>query len=213
MSFKIVNNQNIATGIPATIVVNDVTGDDTVSIEESGATINVTGSAGGSAEQGDAVSLVVNGTTYSGTLDASNDFSIAVSGDDLLLDTTIDATVSGLDINGTAFTTTQVFSHLSFANPTAIGGTGSDLLNNGQPYLNSLREGYEFAVILTSAASGANLDNFIVHTITTEADSYVFNLSVINPALTPGDYNFQARDVEKDGDKSPWSAPFTFRIT
>ena len=82
---------------------------------EAGGSINITGSVGGDASVGDAISIDVNGNTYAGTVGAGNTFSIAVPGSDLAADTTIDASVSGSDVAGNPFT----------ANTTSTGGSAA----------------------------------------------------------------------------------------
>jgi len=63
--------------------------------------VTITGSAGGDARPGDTVTLTVNGTEYSGTLDGDRRFTVDVSGQDLAndADRTIDAKIS-TTING-----------------------------------------------------------------------------------------------------------------
>jgi hypothetical protein len=95
----------------ATISVDDITADDFINAAESAATINVTGSVGGDASSGDTVSIDINGNSYSGTVGAGNSFSISVPGADLVADTTLVASVSGIDASGDPFTVTVTSSH------------------------------------------------------------------------------------------------------
>ena len=83
------------------ITLNDVTPDNILNAAEAGGNMNITGSVTG-AQAGDTVSLVVNGNTYTGTVDGSGNFSISVSGSDLVVDSdkTIAASVSSTDTAG-----------------------------------------------------------------------------------------------------------------
>ncbi|WP_344939316.1 Ig-like domain-containing protein, partial [Zhongshania borealis] len=105
------STHTVDTTATATITVNDITPDDIVNAAEAGASINVTGSVGGDATVGDAVSFTINGTPYSGTVLAGNTFSIAVAGSDLAADTSFDATVAGTDAAGNPFTATTTSTH------------------------------------------------------------------------------------------------------
>jgi hypothetical protein len=90
-----------------TIAVNDVTADNVLNAAEAGGNVTITGSTTGT-KAGDTVSLVVNGNTYTGTVDASGNFSISVPGSDLVADsdTTIAASVSSTDAAGNTGTGT-----------------------------------------------------------------------------------------------------------
>jgi hypothetical protein len=90
-----------------TIAVNDVTADNVLNAAEAGGNVTITGSTTGT-QAGDTVSLVVNGNTYTGTVDASGNFSISVPGSDLVADsdTTIAASVSSTDAAGNTGTGT-----------------------------------------------------------------------------------------------------------
>lgn len=96
----------------AWITVDNITADDIVDAAEASGIINVTGSVGGAAgRSGDIVKLAVNGNDYFGNVGAKhNTFSIAVSGADLAADTSIVATVSGID-NGIAYFATTTSTH------------------------------------------------------------------------------------------------------
>ena len=84
-----------------TIAVDDVTLDNVVNSTEAAGNVNITGSTTGT-KTGDTVTLVINGTTYTGTVDAMGKFSISVPGSALVADTdlVIDASVSSSDVAG-----------------------------------------------------------------------------------------------------------------
>jgi T1SS-143 domain-containing protein len=87
----------------ASITVDAVTADNIINAAEAGQTIAVTGAVGGDAKAGDAVTLVINGVSYGGTVAADLTYSIDVAGADLAADTTIDASVSGSDGAGNPY--------------------------------------------------------------------------------------------------------------
>ncbi|WP_344939324.1 Ig-like domain-containing protein, partial [Zhongshania borealis] len=105
------STHTVDTSAAATITVDAITPDDIVNAAEAGTTINVTGSVGGDASVGDAISFTINGTPYSGTVLAGNTYSIAVDGADLAADTSFDATVTGTDVAGNPFTATTTSTH------------------------------------------------------------------------------------------------------
>jgi hypothetical protein len=98
-------------GPAATISVGPITADDVVNATEAGGSIFVMGSVTGDATTGDTVSLEVNGNTYTGTVGAGKTFSISVPGSDLAADTTLDATVDGVDGGSNPFSATTTSTH------------------------------------------------------------------------------------------------------
>ncbi len=98
---------NIDTSEPApSISLDPVTADGVVNAAEAAGTVTVTGAAGGDAQPGDAVTLTVNGNSYTGSVQADMSFSIDVSGADLAADsdTTVDAQVTSVDSAGNTAT-------------------------------------------------------------------------------------------------------------
>ncbi|NOU45325.1 MAG: DUF4347 domain-containing protein, partial [Methyloglobulus sp.] len=92
---------DVAAPVP-TLSVNAVTADNILNAAEAGGTIAVTGTVGGDYNTGDTVTLVINGTTYTGTVTALGAFSIDVAGSDLAADpdATIAASVATTDAAG-----------------------------------------------------------------------------------------------------------------
>jgi large repetitive protein len=87
----------------AAINLNVVTADNVVNISEGAtAALPITGTVSGQFNTGDTVSIVVNGKTFTGTVNALGAFSIDVPGADLLADadTTIAASLSTTDAAG-----------------------------------------------------------------------------------------------------------------
>ena len=76
----------------ATITLDAITADNIVNAAEAGGTVAVTGTVGGDVQDGDTVTLTVNGITYTGAV-AGGAFSIDVAGCDLAADP--DTTVDG----------------------------------------------------------------------------------------------------------------------
>jgi VCBS repeat-containing protein len=90
----------------ATLSVGNVTMDNVVSSTDSTGQVLVTGKVTGEFVAGDVVTLNVNGTPYSGTVNASGSYGINVAGTDLAADAdkTIGATLLARDINGNTTT-------------------------------------------------------------------------------------------------------------
>ena len=95
----------------AWVNVDPVTADDTINAAESGGMVNVTGTVGGGATPGSAVSFTVNGTPYNGVVGAGNTFSIPVAGADLMTTTGFTVTVSGTDVAGDPYTANATTSY------------------------------------------------------------------------------------------------------
>ncbi|WP_143821121.1 retention module-containing protein, partial [Motiliproteus sp. MSK22-1] len=89
----------------ASIILDaNITADDIVSVSEAAGDISVAGSVGGDVQEGDIVTLVINGRSFTGPVDENLRFSISVPGSDLAADPdkTIEASVttSTGDVNG-----------------------------------------------------------------------------------------------------------------
>ncbi|KGQ69519.1 hypothetical protein OA57_11380 [Chelonobacter oris] len=70
----------------ATLVINPVTEDNRINLSEAGSDIPVTGKITGEFTAGDEVTLVVNGKSFTGAVNAAGEFSINVPGADLYKD-------------------------------------------------------------------------------------------------------------------------------
>jgi len=95
----------------ATIAVDPITADDVINAAEASAILAVTGSVGGDAGQGDIVRFTLNGTDYSGSVDADGNFSIDVAGMDLASETSFEVTVEGTDDAGNPFSASTTSTH------------------------------------------------------------------------------------------------------
>ncbi|MDP2542694.1 gliding motility-associated C-terminal domain-containing protein, partial [Tenacibaculum discolor] len=123
---------NVDTTAPVpTISVDNITADNIINVTEAGATISVTGTVGGDFNTGDTVTLTINGNTYTGTVDASGNYSINVPGSDLAADpdTTVEASVTTMDTAGNTASATDA--HLYNVDTTAP--TLSILINDITP--------------------------------------------------------------------------------
>src|SRR5262245_62604574 len=82
-------------------LTSNITADDIINAAEAGVNIAITGTVGGDAQNGDVVTLTVNGISYTGTV-SGGAFSINVSGAALAADAdfTIQASISSTDAAG-----------------------------------------------------------------------------------------------------------------
>ncbi|MEP0086368.1 MAG: Ig-like domain-containing protein [Maribacter dokdonensis] len=92
------------------LVIDNITADNILNATEAGANVAVTGTVSGDFNAGDTVTLTVDGTNYTGTVDAAGDYSINIPGSALAadVDTTVDGSISTTDINGNTGTSTEI---------------------------------------------------------------------------------------------------------
>ena len=85
-----------------TITLDPIAEDGIVNAEEAGRDVPVTGTVGGDFNEGDTVTLVVNGNEYTGQVDEEGNFSIDVPGSELVADpdNTVEASVTTTDAAG-----------------------------------------------------------------------------------------------------------------
>ncbi|CAA6804331.1 MAG: internalin, putative [uncultured Thiotrichaceae bacterium] len=102
------------------ISVDNVTADNVLNINEAATTIDVTGVVGNEFSAGDSVTLTINGSTFTGPVDAAGNYSIPVSGSDLEADTTIEANISTTNLAGNTGTGTTTHSHTIDSNVSAV---------------------------------------------------------------------------------------------
>ncbi|SFL27181.1 cadherin domain-containing protein, partial [Azotobacter beijerinckii] len=106
----------VDTTAPVVLIdVDPITSDDVVNAAEAAGNISVTGNISGDASIGDSVSLLVNGTRYTGSVidlgDGTLGFAIAVAGSDLAADTSLTTTVSGSDAAGNGYNAATTSTH------------------------------------------------------------------------------------------------------
>jgi hypothetical protein len=87
----------------------DITADDVINAAEAGQQIPVSGTVSGEFNDGDTVTLTVNGKPFTGPVDGDGRFTILVAGSDLAADgdKTIDASVTSTDAAGNSATATD----------------------------------------------------------------------------------------------------------
>ncbi len=90
------------------VSVDPITSDNVVNAAESGAPIGVTGKVAGEFNEGDAVTLTVNGVQYTATVDAGGLWTIAVAGSDLVRAGSLNVSVTTTDDAGNSTTVTAV---------------------------------------------------------------------------------------------------------
>ncbi|QWL78547.1 retention module-containing protein [Aeromonas hydrophila] len=88
---------------------SDITADDVINAAEAQQDIPVSGTVSGEFNEGDTVTLTVNGKSFSGPVTADGRFTILVAGSDLAADTdrTIEASVTSTDAAGNSATATD----------------------------------------------------------------------------------------------------------
>ncbi|WCN13748.1 retention module-containing protein [Marinomonas mediterranea] len=95
----------------ATIRVDSITSDDVIDAEEANSTVSVTGRVGFDASAGDTVTMEINGTTYTATVQADKTWAVDVAGSDLAADTSFVASVSGQDSAGNPYSASTTSTH------------------------------------------------------------------------------------------------------
>jgi len=88
----------------ASLALDSATTDNILNAAEVGAPVTITGTVSGDFQVGDTVTITVNGSDYTGTVDAAGDFSIAVAGSELANDVEIVANVTVTDASGNSST-------------------------------------------------------------------------------------------------------------
>ncbi|WBA17510.1 VCBS domain-containing protein [Salinivibrio kushneri] len=112
------------------VSVNDITNDDVINAQEAGETIPVTGSAsGGDIAANDQVTMTINGTEYTTTVDENGEWSVDVAGSDLAADTEFEVVVSSSDEVGNTVDSATTSTH--FVGPMATDDTATGLEDSG----------------------------------------------------------------------------------
>ncbi|WP_036153760.1 Ig-like domain-containing protein [Maribacter forsetii] len=126
---------SVDTTLPVPVLeIDDITSDNILNAAEAGADVAVTGTVSGDFNDGDTVTLTVDGTDYTGTIDAAGDYSIDVPGSKLAADTdtTVDGSVTTTDTagNSASATDTQLYSVDTAAPTIAVNVVaGDDIIN------------------------------------------------------------------------------------
>ncbi|RXJ68292.1 hypothetical protein CRV08_08555 [Halarcobacter ebronensis] len=165
-----------------TVTVNTIAGDDVINASESGAeTIAVTGTAtGGDIQAGDSVTVSVNGTDYTTTVQADGTYSVDVATSDLLADNSVEVDVVSTDSAGNSVisegsrdisvdTTVSVTSDLDDVSDTGVSNS-DNITNDNTPTINGTTEAGATVVITTASGivvGGAVADENGNYSITT----------------------------------------------
>ncbi|WP_227390144.1 Ig-like domain-containing protein [Vreelandella malpeensis] len=107
----------------ATITLDTIAGDGVVNAKEATQTIKITGTVGGDAKVGDAITLTVGGQNYTGQVGSGSTFAINVPGSVLAAHTQVTATVDGRDAFGNAYTGSASKSYLVDTQAPSAGTT------------------------------------------------------------------------------------------
>ncbi|MBJ7538789.1 retention module-containing protein [Marinomonas transparens] len=152
------------------VSVNAITSDDVINGAESNqATITVTGSAaGGDIAAGDVVTLEINGTSYTTTVDAGGTWSVDVAGNDLVADTVFDVVVTSSDAAGNTVTSTGSSTHT--VDISADAGTVSIDKITSDDVINKAESGQTITV--TGTASGGDISSSDVVTLVINGTTY-----------------------------------------
>ncbi len=119
----------------ATITVDNITADDILNAAEAAGSVAVTGTVGGDAAPGDTVTMTINGTDYTTTVNPDGTtWSVDVAGSDLAVDTEFDATVEGTDDANNPFSATTTSTHTLDLPPSGNPPVATDDTGNGTEY-------------------------------------------------------------------------------
>jgi len=175
---------------PATPVVSNikVTADDTVNYSESQGSINITGSVA-NATPSDSVSVVVGGTTYTGTIAANGTFTVAVPGSTLAANTSLSVSVTASDTNGNTATASANKTYtVDVTRPNAPTLVVADTDGDGLPNISGVAE--KGSLVTITDPTGAT------HTVVADAATGAYSLE-LNPAPSTltGNYSATATDA------------------
>ena len=174
----------------------DITSDDTININEAAGMVPISGTVGGDAQVGDTVSLVVNGTTYTGTVAGDLGFSILVDGSALVADSDgiIDARVE--TDNGTCSMVandTKAFS-VDVTSP-AVPTVNPQVTNDTTPTITGTADSIDDLSVVVNGVTYTEGDGNLV-----DNGNDTWTLDIPNPnALPDGAYNVVATAMDTAG--------------
>src|SRR5262245_23713506 len=190
------------TRLPASTTLHSATPDNAVNAAEAGSNVAITGTVGGDVQDGDTVTLTVNGNTYSGLV-ASGAFSINVAGSDLAADAdhTVDASVTTFDaaLNSATATDSQSYT-VDTAPPTASITLDAVTADNA---VNAAEAGSNVAI--TGTVGGDVQDGDTV-SLTVYGNTYL----VADPALFGSSIDVAGSDLAADADHTVDASVTTF---
>ncbi len=163
--------------------IDDITADNILNAAEAGADVAVTGTVSGDFNDGDTVTLTVDGTDYTGTIDAAGDYSIDVPGSKLAADadTTVDGSVTTTDTAGNSGTATdtQLYSVNTTAPAIVINTVAGDDIINAT----------EDDSPVTISGTTTNVEDGQIATVTLNGTTY-------SPVVTAGVWTFDITALE-----------------
>jgi uncharacterized protein YegL len=163
-------NIGIDTVAVATIALDpDITPDDIINATEAGMDIAITGTVGGDVQDGETVTLTVNGNTYTGTV-SDGTFSIDVPGSALAAygDNTIEASVVATDELGNTVTATTTESYgVDTTLPTATIALDANITSDD--VINAAEAGSNIAI---TGTVGGDVQNGDTVTLTVGGNTY-----------------------------------------
>ncbi|SMC57271.1 Ig-like domain-containing protein [Cellulophaga tyrosinoxydans] len=208
---------NVDTTLPIpTLIINDITSDNTINSTEAAGSISVSGAVAGDFTTGDTVSLVINGVTTSGTVNGTGAFTILVSGNNLVLDAdhTVVGTISTTDTAGNVGvgTTNKLYNVDTTAplgtNVTAISQDTGNNTSDGITSDNTL-------IISGTAEANSSVEVFldgISIGSTTANSSGIWSFDYTGTTLADGNYNLTARATDAAGNIGGLSTVFPITI-
>ena len=117
------HDYSVDTSASATIMINDVAGDNVIDTSELSSPVVIAGSVGGDAKAGDVVTVTVGDHTLTTTVDADNTWSVDVAGSALVGGTSITASVAVSDAAGNTAVAGDTHTYSVDSAPTAQNGS------------------------------------------------------------------------------------------
>ena len=157
----------------ASITLDSIASDNVVNIAERDGTVAVTGTVGGEVDDGDTVTVTVNGHAYTGQV-SGGAFSIDVDGDDLVADAdlTVDASVTTTDAAGNTTTATDTQSYTVDTVAPAASITLEDITADN--IVNAVEAG---GTVMITGTAGGDVHNGDIVTVTVNGHAYTGALS------------------------------------
>ncbi len=143
--------------VSATITVDSITADNIINSSESTGSIAVTGTVTGSFHNNDQVTLTVDGTNYTGNVDAFGVFSINVPASKLIADTTIDASVAITDDAGTTGSASTTHTHSVDTTAPTITANDVGPTNDTTPTLTGTSNQPDNSTVTITDTTGATI--------------------------------------------------------
>ncbi|QGT78142.1 retention module-containing protein [Guyparkeria halophila] len=184
----------VDTEADASITIDEITGDDVLDGEEIEGPITITGTVGGDATEGDTVTLTVGEQTYTGEVDADNEYAIDVPGSVLAENSEVQAEVRGSDAAGNEYSaeTTRDYTVAPTITGLSPEGDEADVTVDEAFLENGTRAGEQPA----SGEPGTTATG----QFTLTAPAGLGALSIAAAGLTSGDASFADGQVTLDAD-------------